>query len=295
MDVDVLPQGAQSQYRPDRPLLWVRGSTLRSNQPLWLPYEMVHSNYTLPGLTGHGCFHASTNGLASGNHILEAVCHAICELIERDATTLWYLLDKDARAATRLIPGSIDDPGCRQALVMLEEADFDVVMWDMTSDIGVATFYCVIRDRHESEGHLGVGAGTHSVREVALLRAITEAVQTRTTYITGSRDDIGPDEYTRSGILAKHRMVQGLLEGSAHKKEFCRVESNVSNTFERDLNWLLERLDTARVGPATVVDLSNPSLPISVVRVVIPGLEAPHDDDDYLPGPRAMRLQRQAS
>jgi ribosomal protein S12 methylthiotransferase accessory factor len=37
-----------------------------------------------------------------------------------------------------------------------------------------------------------------------------------------------------------------------------------------------------------VVDLTREDVGIPVVRVVIPGLEAPHDDDGYLPGPRAM-------
>src|SRR3546814_6638140 len=47
-----------------------------------------------------GCFAASTNGLASGNHRLEAISHALCEVVERDATALWRRLDGAAQSKT---------------------------------------------------------------------------------------------------------------------------------------------------------------------------------------------------
>jgi ribosomal protein S12 methylthiotransferase accessory factor len=36
-----------------------------------------------------------------------------------------------------------------------------------------------------------------------------------------------------------------------------------------------------------VVDLTQPAYAIPVVRVVIPGLEGPDDDPEYVPGARA--------
>ena len=41
--------------------------------------------YSDPGLA---LFYSSTNGLASGNTRVDAICHALCEVIERDATAL---------------------------------------------------------------------------------------------------------------------------------------------------------------------------------------------------------------
>ena len=43
------------------------------------------------------------------------------------------------------------------------------------------------------------------------------------------------------------------------------------------------------------VDLSRPEFGISVIRAVIPGLEAPHDDPDFIPGPRARAVQAGAA
>ena len=88
VDVDLLPRTTDSVYHPDAPLLWIEGRELLTGTPRWVPYEMVHTAYTLPRPTGTGCFIATSNGLASGNHLLEAISHAICETVERDAATL---------------------------------------------------------------------------------------------------------------------------------------------------------------------------------------------------------------
>jgi len=46
------------------------------------------------------------------------------------------------------------------------------------------------------------------------------------------------------------------------------------------------------LGEIGCVDLSQGLADISVARIVIPGLEAPHDDDSFIPGPRAAAASR---
>jgi len=60
-------------------------------------------------------------------------------------------------------------------------------------------------------------------------------------------------------------------------------------TFEDDLDWLLARLRAAGCDQVFTVDLSRPEIGIAVVRAVIPGLEAPHDEENFVAGPRALR------
>jgi YcaO-like protein with predicted kinase domain len=133
-------------------LLWVEGRDLMSGEDLWLPFEMVHTNFTVPRPTGAGCFYASSNGLASGNSLVEAMSHAVCELIERDATTLWYLQGEDERERTRLDPATIDDEACLSVLDLLAHAKVDVWLWESTSNLGVACF--VRQTGHASRGRL---------------------------------------------------------------------------------------------------------------------------------------------
>ena len=96
-----LPRTRTSHFSDDLPLLWIEGRNLLADEAVWIPYEMVQLNMTLPAPTGMGCFLGGSNGLASGNHILEAISHALCEVIERDASTMFGLLDVEEQDARR--------------------------------------------------------------------------------------------------------------------------------------------------------------------------------------------------
>lgn len=287
VNVDALPKRQGGRFHSNLPMLWIEGLNLFTDRPVWLPYEMVHTNYTYPLPPGHGCFPASSNGLASGNHMLEAVCHAICEVIERDSTAVWHQLDKAQRNGTRVDLNTVGDETCRAVLERLQQAEVNVVVWDTTTNIGVPSFYCMVTEDNRDSWHFGVGAGCYPCTHIALLRAITEAVQVRTTYIAGSRDDLTREEFTAGGMADKQRYAQGLMRLKGVMREFGAVPNRIAETFEDDVAWLLDRLGSAGIQQVVVVDLQKPQYHIPVVRVVIPGLEAPHDDDDYVPGNRA--------
>ncbi|NNF76567.1 MAG: YcaO-like family protein, partial [Rhizobiales bacterium] len=248
----------------------------------------VHTDYTVPTPPGHGCFPCSTNGLASGNLLVEAQSHAICEVIERDATTLWHHLPRAERAARQLDLATVDDTECRSILAKLEQAQLKMAVWETTTDIGVASFYGLLLPRDGAVEHIGAGAGTHPSRAIALSRTLTEAVQTRLTYISGARDDLLEGEFTLTGIEDKVAGARRLAGSAAPKRSFLQCPTIEKDTLTDDLQMLLDCLASCGLDQVYTVDLSKPNVPASVVRVVIPQLEPPHDDDSYLPGPRAL-------
>jgi len=287
----ILPPHGERQPSDETPIAWIASQELHSNRTVWLPYEMVHTRYTDPRPAGYGYFPASSNGLASGNSVLEATVHAICEVIERDAISLWHQFGESAVDATSIDTNSIHDPLCVQTLDNLHHASQDSYIWDITADNGVPTYFAVIVDRNSHTKHIGVGSGTHLSRNVALLRALHEAVQVRTTYIVGARDDITLDEYTEGGIENKHHFFRQLIEMSSFAQSFGRRRDLDGETAEIDLHTLLYRLRLTNIEQVFCVNLTKPEFNIPVVRVVIPELEAPHDDVDYLPGRRARRAK----
>lgn len=286
IDVGRLPRVEGSSYSPDLRLLWIEGRELMSGRPVLVPHELVHADYTHPVPPGHGCFVSSTNGLASGGHPLEAICYGICEVIERDAISVWHQRDRGFRGRSRIEPSTIG-MAARTLWEALEQSGLDVALWDATSDIGVATIHCLIADRSDLQGHIGLGSGAHPDREEALARALSEAAQTRLNYITGARDDLTFEEFLPKGRRAKARAAAALLALGPPARDFTSVPSRTAATFRDDLDWLLQRLAAVAVSEVAVVDLSREDSAFSVVRVVIPGLEAPHDDEGYVPGPRA--------
>lgn len=282
-----------SRFHRDATILWIAGHDLITRSEQWLPYEIIHTDYTNPLPPGSGCFASTSNGLASGNHLLEAISHGICEVVERDATTLWELRDDASQDRLRIDLSTVDDPGCRLVLDKLDEAGVAVVAWDSTSDIGIPSFVCMITERSDNPVrrlYSARGMGCHPTRGIALLRALTEAVQGRTTYISGSRDDMYRAHYQRSrnpDVLRSHR---ALLEVEA-PRHFHEVPSFDADDFEHDVAWQLERLQAVGVDHVVVVDLTRPEFGIPVARVVIPKLEGPAEKlIGYVPGPRAAAV-----
>lgn len=295
--VESLPCSTVSRYDPALRLLWIEGYDLVQQRTALIPYELVHLNLTLPLPEGSGCFPLSSNGLASGNHLLEAVLHGVCEVIERDATTLWMLGDEAARTATRVDLDSVDDPACRSVLERFERANLVVAVWDITSDLEIPAFRCTIIDRVADPFrplNPATGTGCHAARDVALLRALTEAAQGRLTVIAGSRDDIPRGDYEMAGNTEVWQQLRADLTEEPQVRRFADVPTAAFPSFEDDLAWIVERLRHASIDSLIAVDLSIPGLGIAVVRIVIPGLEQQRMGTDYLPGLRAQsRIRRQ--
>jgi YcaO-like protein with predicted kinase domain len=295
IDTARLPKLTGKHLSDVRRFHWVQGFDIMSGEPLLVPLEMVHANYTRPGYPGDGSFPASTNGLASGNHPLEALCHGICEVVERDALSVWHHRSESSKQKTGLDLASIDSDMCNGIIDAIRKAGLHIAVWDVTSDVGIATFLCVIGDPSDSTSHIGLGSGTHLDRETALVRALTEAAQTRMNYITGSRDDLRRDEFTPAGRERMLRSAKAMWRWESGVRSYGDATSCLNATLREDLDWLKQRLNAVGTKQLACVDLSRRDTGLFVMRVVIPGLEAPHDDDTYVPGERAISAMEQSS
>lgn len=294
LDPMQLPRTRGSLYHPDLPILWIEGRDLLQREPVWVPYELVHFHYTLPPPTAKGCFAATTNGLASGNTLAEAISHAICEVVERDALTLSPIRGPEEWRARRIDLSTVDDPACLEILARYEAAGIDVQARDITSDVGLPVFRCSIAERVPDPWRpmpAYGGTGCHPAREVALLRALTEAAQNRLTVIAGSRDDVDRGEFGR--FLHADTAARAQRRYAAEEtgpRAFTAVPSHAAETLEGDVDFALRRLRDVGVRRVAMVDLTRPEIGWPVVRVIIPGLEGIGDLPGYLHGARAATL-----
>lgn len=293
LDADTLPQSAGGCFHHHKPMLWIEGFDLLQEMALWVPYEVVHTDFSASAPPASGSFRISTNGLASGNHLLEAVSHGLCEVVERDATTLWNYLDTKGKQETEIVPDSVDDDLCVDLMERCRRAGLSVRIWDATSDIGIPACVAELRetslDRGAVWGKAAFGSGCHPARGVALARALTEAAQARTTFIAGARDDMSWDDYdVDDGPAVAARSGRA---GEPGYRRFQEIASWASDTIKGDLVWAMDRLKSAGLERAIVVDLTKAEFALPVVRVIVPGLEGPDEHyEDYVPGPRAQAL-----
>lgn len=290
-DVTQLPLRTDGELYPDLPMLWIEGYDLLRQQPTWVPYETVSNNYVNPPHCTY-TFVQSSNGLASGNHLLEAVGHGLCEVIERDAITLWCAHDELRRVDLT----TVEDPCCQQVLDLLDRAGVYAAVWDITSDTGIPTYHCTILERPDQPTGRGLGSyngfGCHLAPAIALLRALTEAVQSRVAYIAGSRDDLFRDLYHWQ---QDEDRLQALWDEIAYPDALTSLAvhpSLATESFEEDIAVLLAALHQIDIESAVVVDLTKPELGIPVVKVVVPGLEG-LTDLECRSGQRVARMLKE--
>jgi YcaO-like protein with predicted kinase domain len=284
-------------FDPTATIPWVEGYDLLRQETCWVPAEIVHTDYTLPRIPENAFFLAGSNGLAAGNHLVEALMAAVCELIERDAIALWNAREIGARALHSLDLASIDDPDCCTMLGMYQRAGIAVRVWNVTTEIGIPAFVCDIRAPSDEAPHLlrrFRGAGCHPDRAIALVRALTEAAQVRLTYITGIRDDLSPADYEAPPAAEIGEALLDVLRQVGEPHSFHDVPSFSADDLADDLQWVLQRLRSAGIARVIAVDLTCPDLAIPVVRVVIPGLEGDPRHPDYVAGPRARLATERA-
>jgi YcaO-like protein with predicted kinase domain len=294
VDVTRLPRPALSRFHPDLTILWIEGTDVFSAERLWVPYECVHLDFRVSAPQGSGCFLLNGTGLAAGNNLLEAVSHALCEVVERDAFALWEERSADDQASRRVDLATVEDAGCRRLLGAYEAAGVGVAASDLTTDVGLPVFLVTIVDRHADPTRrlpAAIGGGCHPDRGVALSRALTEAAQSRLTLIAGSRDDAPPAYYRRvrdAGAIASH----GARLGEQPSRSFPDVAHVPGDSIDADVTHVLDRLRAVGVSQAVLVDLTRPDVLVPVVRMVVPGLEGWVDKvESNTPGERRRALR----
>jgi ribosomal protein S12 methylthiotransferase accessory factor len=285
-----LPLRADANWADERPIEWIAGEDLLTHRTCWLPLDTVCTNF-VEGVGRRPLFLKSTNGLASGNHPLEAVVHALFEVIERDALTLWSLQPEAVRRAGRVDPATVDDAPLQAVFGTLHDKGIRMLLEDVTSDLEVPAYSCTLVDDPASAQWRAipkiVGHGCHFDPVVALSRAVHEAIQSRVTVIAGSRDDLFPRDYRNAAGREDHaRLVEASRQA---RRPFRRAAEAPLPTFEDDLQRLLDLLSARGIRQVVAVNLQRADIGIPVVKVVVPGLE-PVRTPWWQPGPRARCL-----
>jgi len=274
---------------PDEETEWVAGIDMLTGGTVYIPFEAVVLDRTRDAR-----YWMSSDGLASGNNIEEAIFHGVLERIERDAHVLWQVSAEADRYAGCVDPRGFQDGALDGLIDKIEASGLALRLFDITSDIAVPCFTAMLgpwdcvsdpRDRHGGrdirlvEVTGGIGAHPSPVR--AAIRAVTEAVQSRLTYISGARDDISPAIFTRSLPPLMRRAFEAVPGSPGPAPEYRPRD------LAQMLQHVLEALRTKGIGSVIAVRLSEDTLPFSVVKVVIPALENPE-------GERARRLGTRA-
>ena len=268
---------------PDLNVPWVDGWDITNNESVKVPLcAVIHPNpFSYPSL-----FRTSSNGIASGNTLEEALFYALTEVIERDS---WSLVETTRDTGPKLtdLP-----PRAEEMLQKFTAAGIEVTLRDITSDVGIPTIAAVSDDIELKDPRLlTIGMGTHTNPEIAMIRALSEVAQSRATQIHGAREDATLAEFREMmGYDRVKRMNAYWFKGDTYRPA-PEIKNHASDDFKTDVEHIVSRLSGAGLDRVIVFDLTDPVLQVPVVRVVVPGLEC-YTIDNERKGERCREIER---
>ena len=265
-----LPGSIGGYFTPDFIGEWTPGTDMGTGGRVWVPSSAVYF-HRRPLL-----FETTTNGLASGNTRAEARLHAMYELIERDAMSAM----SDGKRlrlrerGQRIDPDSVTFPLARLILDRWTAEGAWVVLMALPAAVAVSVIWAVLLDERSLSTRtlMNVGFGAHVDPEVALVRALTEAAQSRLAKIHGARDDLrlklGAPKDSRP-----YRVLKSLTSDTSWKQVEEQPRLDLPDAPEAVAPRLVEELIRRGRGPVYGFDLSDPGKHLYCARIIAPRLE----------------------
>ncbi len=249
-----------------QPVGWCVAHDLVCGAEQFLPHAIVSLDFT----TELGPFDRSSTGLSVGTSEEEALHAALLEVVERDAVGVWERSGAAARMATAVPLDSIALPWLDHWRDRLAACRTSLAIHAPPAVIGVPVLTCTLSGPAEfgRERRSAIGSAAHPDPDVALFRALAEAIQSRLTLIAGVRDDILPGHYDAQIGLGPHvpptpagfscRLWREIAPGPASLEAL--VDALVGRGYRR---ILAKRLGEALTG-------------LHVFKLFVPGLGSAH-------------------
>jgi ribosomal protein S12 methylthiotransferase accessory factor len=230
----------------------------------------------------------SSNGLASGNTLTEAIYHALTELIERHVWSLFYVRSQLV-PRFYLGPGSPDVAHAREVVLPTGDSTIDGLVEAITRtgmDVRLLVLeepplptvvLAGVADSKVSQPMAHAGLGCSLSTRHAAERALTECIQSRVVDIQAAREDIlrADEPGGVFGTHARRNMVlpkgRWYFDLPADRVALEELPERMTDDLAMDVRITLEALRTHEISGVYIVDFVPPTM--SVVRAVAPELE----------------------
>ncbi|MFH9087071.1 YcaO-like family protein [Streptomyces sp. NPDC017673] len=257
-------------WTPQTPTTWWPMRCLRNDVEIAVPAVAVFTPFPHEG----GLMSSNTIGLAAGNDPVDATVQALYEVIEHDSTAFGEKLGLGHRVPIDTLPDTH-----REVVERFERASISVTIHAYTGGLPVPTFFVTTDDTHSRDGMLfNGGAGCHLNPEIALMRALTEAAQSRLVVLAGAREDLEGQAYRRHASYDELRDYLHTWSEGRPWLPFHAIPDRSSGDNETDLAFLLDMLGEHGLHLVLRTSLAPEGLPFSIVKVVVPGSEFTHVD-----------------
>lgn len=167
------------RFSEDLPISWTSGFNLITKEPVLIPADFVCTGASQDRLCAE-----TSNGAAAHTSRVEATLRGIFEVIERDGLMImWFSRLSMPKISIDSLP--------LEALRIVRKVNgfgFDVIIQNITTDIGIPAFCVFIVNRRNKKPALFSGAGCHLNPEIALMKGIRETLRSFAYYLANPRE-----------------------------------------------------------------------------------------------------------
>jgi len=244
------------------PLMWLPAYSIEHDCELLVPAETILFPFCPPDYDTESFFPCSSNGLAAGATLLEAVVHGLYEAVERACLAL---AEADAARVDRFplaaagVSELLDEA---QGLGSAGVLDLEAIRLPGT-DNGLPMMVAQLRHAGQVYGGYGCAANLGQACE----RAVSEALQALAVDISGGREDL---ESQRDGAVScADRPAGPLLDVAAAASLW---EERQFDDLRDELDHLLTVVHELGYRNVFVANLTRVGIDVPVVKVVVPAL-----------------------
>ena len=230
---------------------WSLGSGAIRHVPLNYCYAQA------PGSEDVGYGIHNPNGAAAGNCREEAILQGFLELVERDATAIWWY---NRIPMPEVDLASFNDPYFTRLALDYAAMGWRLWVLDLTHDLGIAA--CAALVHHPHEDRYAIGFGCHLDARLAVQRALTEVNQ----LFDQRGSSPSPWDQARIGDPAFLHPARGVAARSA-----ASMPSSGGADLRADIDHCVA-VAAAHGMEVLVVDKTRPDIGLPVVQVIVPGL-----------------------
>lgn len=246
------------EFDPSRAIDWLEGVELVNNQPALIPAASCLLGYPFRANEPRFAI-ADTVGCACRQYAADALAIALLELIERDASAIWWY-NQIRRPAVRL--SSFNSPAVLAVEAAQRKMGRDLVLLDVTTDIAIPAYVAIsTKDGEETL----FGAAAHVSPRIAACKAVTEVAQ---FWFCLQRAQMPSDfqAWIRNCKTRDHPYLQPESEIECAPEPPAMSSSELVETCVRHLS--------RRGLQAIKVDIRRTDVSLCCVRAFVPGLRS---------------------
>jgi len=258
-------------FDPDCKIEWTQIWSLTNSHCKWVPSAYCY--YGHPDLEKE-FMGSDSNGNAAGNTLEEAILQGFLELVERDATAIfWY--NRIQRPGLDL--DSIDDSYIQALRSYYQSIGRNLWVIDITTDLGIPVFATVSQRIEAPTEDILIAFGSHLTPRIALLRSLVEMNQFLPAVAT--QDAEGNTQY----LFPEQEAINWWKTAKLQENRYLTADSNLptrklsdfidysTNDLKTDVEKCVEIAHHHNL-EVLVLDQTRPDIGLNVVKVIVPGL-----------------------